>query len=134
MKTKKSNASEIQKRRKILRDKILYFQRRGMVVDRKSLLDELEKEGFEIDFATLYRDRKTLNMGNTFVEDLTQLDNYSSFMKETFDKICLIERRSFELFNKNYLSSRLTRGPWRDGPSRNIAYQEMRDRLRGLGC
>jgi len=29
---------------------------------------------------------------------------------------------------------RLTRGPWRGGPSCHIDYQEMRDRLRGLGC
>ena len=102
MKTRNSSAENIQKRRNTLSNILLKYQRKSVIPSRDELLKELEKSGFHIDLATLYRDRTILSKGNTWIEDLGE-SNFSAYCQNIYDSYEFIASKCLEYLRKEWV-------------------------------
>jgi len=108
MKTKDSNSTTIEKRRKALRRIISDYGQKGKKPSRKELLFELAKKGFKIDLSTLYRDKTSINGENSFLRDIAEA-NYSVYVEEMWDNLDFIIENSIENYHKNFPITKTTK-------------------------
>lgn len=106
---------DIQSRRNALRKIILEYEKQDKEITRNALLKELDKKGFHIDMATLYRDRTSLNKENTFIEDIAAESNYSAYIEEMFEKIHRVEEKAGQLYEMKWTDDKIIKRETRDG-------------------
>jgi hypothetical protein len=106
MKTKNSTAESIGARRETLRKIIAEHDNKGEPYTREQLLKELADKGFEIDYATLYRDRTTINRSNPWLEDMVE-SNYSAMQEEIYNQLLLVQDECWKNYRKVWTKCRI---------------------------
>jgi Fe2+ or Zn2+ uptake regulation protein len=90
---------DTQLRRQTLAKIVIEFRKEKKQVTRYTLQPELAKRGFDVSFATIYRDLTILNRDNTYVRDLAE-SNYSAYQEEIAESLDWVEsqaRTEYEL-------------------------------------
>ena len=72
---------DTQLRRQTLAKIVIRLRKERKPVTRYTLQPLLKEEGFDVSFATIYRDLTSLNQSNTYVRDLAE-SNYSAYQEE----------------------------------------------------
>ncbi|MGI0027824.1 MAG: hypothetical protein ACREAD_08305 [Nitrosopumilaceae archaeon] len=84
-------------RRRSLLKIITQFKKEGKQISRFTLQPALKEVGFDVSFATVYRDMTVLNRENTWVRDLVE-SNYSAYQEQIYDTLEMVEREALELY------------------------------------
>ena len=91
------SVDDTQERRLALLDLVNEFRSKGKLINRYTLQPELEKLGFKVSFATIYRDMTSLNQKNTWVRDLAE-SNYSAYQESISNNLEWIEQQAQKQF------------------------------------
>ena len=84
-------------RRQALAKIVVDFRSNKRQVTRYSLQPVLKEAGFDVSFATIYRDLTSLNRDNTYVRDLSE-SNYSAYQEEIAESLDWVEAESRKQF------------------------------------
>ena len=71
----------------------------GQRVNRYTIKDKLDKLGFEVSVATVYRDTMAVNRENTWVRDLSE-SNYSAYQEEIDNNLEWVAHQAVKMFNE----------------------------------
>ena len=94
-----STIDDTHERRLKLLEIVNQFREKGKLVNRYTLQPELEKQGYQVSFATIYRDMIAINQKNTWVRDLAQ-SNYSAYQESISQNLEWIESQAQKLFQE----------------------------------
>ena len=94
-----STIDDTQQRRLKLLDIVNQCREKGKLINRYTLQPELEKKGFNVSFATIYRDMTSINQKNTWVRDLAQ-SNYSAYQESISQNLEWIEQQAQQKFEE----------------------------------
>lgn len=100
-----TTVEDIEVRRQALLDVILETRKKRKLLTRKAMIDGMKKKGFDVDVATLYRDRTALNRTNNFVRDLAE-SNYSAIQEDIQEVLDWVEQEAERQYRKTWTNSK----------------------------
>ena len=94
-----NTVNDTQQRRITLLDIINQFRAKGKLINRYTLQPALKEKGFDVSFATIYRDMTSINQKNTWVRDLSE-SNYSAYQEQISNNLDWIETQAAQQFKE----------------------------------
>ena len=94
-----ASINDTQERRIRLLEIINNFRSQGKLVNRYTLQPALKEAGYDVSFATIYRDMTAINQNNSWVRDLAS-SNYSAYQEDISSNLEWIETQAKTQFEK----------------------------------
>ena len=108
------HTEEITQRRYEVEKIIALLKNQNQPVNRYTVNELLEKKGYKVNLATVYRDITAVNRENTWVRDLSE-SNYSAYMEDIFGSLVWAQEEAKTQYHKTWTANKIVKKETNEG-------------------